>query len=59
MMRKVGPSKEDIVNADKNKLPIIVYDYVGVKDPETGVYYVIGGHTSDADKKIYTYTPKK
>ncbi|MFK2017799.1 hypothetical protein ACIXFS_15230, partial [Bacteroides fragilis] len=59
MMRKVGPSKEDIVNADKNKLPIIVYDYVGVKDPETGVYYVIGGHTSDADKKLYTYTPKK
>ena len=59
MMRKVGPSKEDIVNADKNKLPIIVYDYVGVKDPETGVYYVIGGHKVSDPKKMYIYQPKK
>ena len=59
MKRKVGPSKEDKGNADKNRIPIIVYDYIGTKDPRTNDYYVIGGHTSDADKKIYTYTPKK
>ena len=57
--RKAGPSKEDKGNADKNRIPIIVYDYIGTKDPRTNDYYVIGGHTSDADKKIYTYTPKK
>ena len=59
MKRPAGPSKADMVNADKNKLPIIVYDYVGEKSQEDGVYYVIGGHSPDADRKIYTYTPKK
>ncbi|MFK1949047.1 hypothetical protein ACIXFX_09245 [Bacteroides fragilis] len=59
MKRPAGPSKADMVNADKNKLPIIVYDYIGEKSQEDGVYYVIGGHSPDADRKIYTYTPKK
>ena len=41
MKRKVGPSKEDKGNADKNRIPIIVYDYIGTKDPRTNDYYVI------------------
>ncbi len=59
MKRKAGPSKEDIANADRNKILIIVYDYVGEKSNQNGVFYVTGGHASDADRKIYTYIPKK
>ncbi|EYA65641.1 hypothetical protein M139_3161 [Bacteroides fragilis str. S23L24] len=32
----------------------IVYDYVGEKSNQNDVFYVIGGHTSDAVRKIYT-----
>lgn len=59
MKRPAGPSKADMANADKNKLPIIVYDYIGEKSQEDGVCYVIGGHSPNAARKIYTYTPKK
>lgn len=59
MKRKVGPSKEDKGNADKNRIPIIVYDYIGTKDPRTNDYYVIGGHKVSDPKKMYIYQPKK
>ncbi len=40
---------------DKNRIPIIVYDYIGTKDPRTNDYYVIGGHkVSDPKKIIFT-----
>ena len=40
----------------KTRIPIIVYDYIGTKDPRTNDYYVIGGHKVSDPKKI-VYLP--
>lgn len=54
--RKVGFSSADIRFANNNHVPMILLDYVGIKEKD-GNFYIYGGHSVDDPSNFLIYYP--
>lgn len=57
--RTVGPSKGDQEWCDSNGIGVVVIDYVGTYDFNSGGYIIEGGHDPNDKTKLYILKPKK